>query len=67
MEYSRDIRMSFDESKCVYQCIKRGKRSEIGTSLKVMHLTVLEIKESDHYKYLGMDESVGYDGPLNKE
>ena len=48
-------------------CIKRGKRSGIGTSLKVMYLTVLEIKEGDHYKYLGIDESVGYYGPLNKE
>ena len=59
--------MSFGESKCAYQCIKRGKIPGIGTSLKVMHLTVLEIKEDDHYKYLGIDESVGYDGPLNKE
>ena len=67
VEYSRDIGMSFPESKCAYQCIKRGKRSGIGTSLKVMHLTVLEIKEGDHYKYLGIDQSVEYDGPLNKE
>ena len=66
-EYSRDMGMSFGESKCTYQCIKRGKRSGIGTSLKVMHLTVLEIKEGDHYKYLGIDKSIGYDGPLNKE
>ena len=59
--------MSFRDSKCAYHCIQRGKRKEIGSPLRVDHLTVQEIKEGDNYKYLGIDESVGFDGPLNKE
>ena len=59
--------MSFGDSKCAYQCIQRGKRKEIGSPLRVDHLTVQQIKEGDHYKYLGIDESVGFDGPLNKD
>ena len=59
--------MSFGESKCAYQCIQRGKRKEIGSSLRVDHLTAQEIKEEDNYKCLGIGESVGFDGPLNKE
>ena len=67
VEYSKDIGMSFVDSKCAYQCIQRGKRNEIGSPLRVDHLTVQEIKEENNYKYLGTDESVGFDGPLNKE
>ena len=29
-------------------------------------LRIKELPEEDNYKYLGMDESIGYDGPLNK-
>ena len=54
------------ESKCAYQCIRRGKRRKISLPLKVKDLTVAEIEEGDHYKYLGIDKSVGYDSPLNK-
>ena len=67
VEYSEDIGMSFGDIKCAYQCIQRGKSKEIGSPLRVNHLTVQEIKEGDNYKYLGTDESVGFDGPLNKE
>ena len=44
-----------------------GEKSEIGEPIKVNNLTITEIEEGDHYKYLGIDESVGYDGPLNKQ
>ena len=40
--------MSFGDSKCAYQCIQRGKRKEIGSPLRVDHLTVQEIKEEDN-------------------
>ena len=66
-EYSKNIGMSFGDSKCAYQCIQRGKRKEIGSPIRVDHLTVQEIKEGDNYKYLGIDESVSFDSPLNKE
>ena len=29
-QFSHDVKMKFGEDKCAYQCIKRGKRSEIG-------------------------------------
>ena len=58
--------MVFGESKCAYQSIQREKRREMGLPLKVRDLTVAEIEEGDHYKYLGIVESVGYDGQLNK-
>ena len=67
VEYSEDVGMSFRDNKCAYQCIQRGKRKEIVSPLRVDHLTVQKIKEGDNYKYLGTDESVGFDGPLNKE
>ena len=66
-QFSHDVRMQFGEDECAYQCIKRGKRSEIGEPIKANNLTITEIEEGDHYKYLGIDESVGYDGPLNKQ
>ena len=44
-----------------------GEKSEIGEPIKVNNLTITEIEEGDHYKYLGIDESVGYDRPLNKQ
>ena len=66
IQFFQDVGMVFGESKCAYQCIQRGKRREIGLPLKVKNLTVAEIEEGEHYKYLGIDESVGYDGPLNK-
>ena len=44
-----------------------GGKSEIGEPIKVNNLTITEIEEGDHYKYLGIDESDGYDEPLNKQ
>ena len=66
IQVSQGIGMVFGESKCAYQCIQWGKKREMGLPLKVKDLTVAEIEEGDRYKYLGIDESVGYDSPLNK-
>ena len=65
-QFSHDIRMKLGEDKCAYQCIKQGKRSETGEPIKVNNLTFTEIEEGD-YKYLRIDESVGYDGSLNTQ
>ena len=62
--FSKDIGMTFGESKCAYQCIERGKKK---LPLLVNNLTLKEIDEGDQYRYLGIDESVGILGPLNKE
>ena len=59
--------MTFGESKCGYQAIERGKRKEHNEPLEMKGLTVMEIENGDHYTYLGVDESVGILGPLNKQ
>ena len=46
------------------QC--NGKRKHQGEELELEGLRIKELPEEDNYKYLGMDESIGYDGPLNK-
>ena len=65
--FSHDVGMKFGEDKCAYQCIKRGERSGIGETLTINNVNIAEIEEGDHYKYLGIDESVGYNGLLNKQ
>ena len=46
---------------------KKTSRGGGGGELKVRSLTVKELPEGDSYKYLGLDEGIGFDGPLNKE
>ena len=43
-----------------------GKRKHQGAELELEELRIKELPEEDNYNYLGMDESIGYDGPLNK-
>ena len=40
---------------------------EKGEPFRIGGLTIKEIEDGDSYTYLGMDESVGALGPLNKE
>ena len=35
-------------------------------SLEVNHLSIKPMKEDNTYKYLGIDESISYVGPINK-
>ena len=65
--FSNDITMKFGESKCAYLYIERGKRKTLGGSIVMNDLTLSELPEGDHYKYLGQDEAIGIDGALNKE
>ena len=65
-QFSNEVGMNFGEAKCAYQSIERGRRKPENESLYVNGLTIQEIKEGDNYKYLGIDESVRIDGPLNK-
>ena len=64
--FSHDVEMSFGVSKCAYQCVERGKQKLQNQPLEIKSLIIQEIEEGDQYKYLGMDESVGIIGPLNK-
>ena len=43
-----------------------GRKSGKGP-IEINGLKVRELKDQEEYKYLGQDESVGYNGPLNKE
>ena len=65
--FTQDDGMKFGESKCAYNIIVWGKRKHQGEDLKVRSLTVKELPEKDSYKDLGLDESIGSDGPFNKE
>ena len=58
--------MQFRVTKCAFQLITRGRREGRNTPLIVNDLTLQEIEERDHYRYLGIDESVGINGNLNK-
>ena len=66
-QFSNEVGMNFGEAKCAYQSIERGRRKPENESLYVNGLNIQEIKEGDNYKYLGIDESVRIDGPLNKD
>ena len=66
-QFSSDIGMNFGISKCAYQSIERGKQKPENNPIEVNGLEIQEIKDGDNYKYLGVDESVGIDGPLNKQ
>ena len=46
--------------------MERRKRKHQGKELELEGLRIKELLEEDNYKYLGMDESIKYDGPLNK-
>ena len=59
--------MNFGQTKCAYIYIERGKRKSLGSNVEINGLSVRELKDGEQYTYLGQDESVGFDGPLNKD
>ena len=59
--------MQFGLEKCAYVYIERRKRKQLGENITVNNIAIGELKQDDTYKYLGQDEAVTYDGPLNKE
>ena len=65
--FTNDVRMKFSESKCAYQWIERRLMVGKGKPIRLGGLTIKEIENGDSYRYLGIDESVGALGPLNKE
>ena len=46
---------------------RKGEAKEQSQPLEVNGLIIKEVEEGDTYKYLGVDESVGINGPLNKD
>ena len=66
-QFSKDIGMNFGESKCAYLKIERGKIVHTTEPLNINGLNIQPIKDGESYKYLGIDESISYNGPVNKE
>ena len=64
--FSKDIGMKFGEEKCAFLQIEKRviKKS---APLNINHLTIQPVADGDSYKYLGIDENITYNGPLNKE
>ena len=65
--FSRDINMQFGEDKCAYLQIEKGKVMQNLKPISINGLTIKPIEEGDNYKYLGIDENISYNGPINKE
>ena len=65
--YSRDIEMKFSEEECAYVLIICGKWKSGNAPIEINGLKVRELTDEEEYKYLGQDESVGYNGPQNKD
>ena len=65
--FSTDIGMKFGEDKCGYIYIEREKRKSLGGSIKINCVTIRELEEGEIYKYLCVEESIGYNGPINME
>ena len=47
--------------------IEKGKKKSLGEKLPANEMELDELENGDLYKYLGQDESVGYNNALNKE
>ena len=65
--YSHDIGMSFGERKCNFVEIKRGKLVSNSQAIEIAGVKISPVQLGDTYRYLGLDECVTFNGPLNKE
>ena len=46
--------------------VERGKRKYLNEEIEVNKIRIKELKEDEPYKYLGIDETFGYEGELTK-
>ena len=65
--FARDINMQFGEDKCAYLQTEKGKVMQNLKPISINCLTIKPIKDGDNYKYLGIDENISYNDPVNKE
>ena len=65
-QFSSDIGMVFEESKCALLAIDKEKIVESREVIVMNGVAIKPLKHGDSYKYLGQDEITGYVGPLNK-
>ena len=66
-EFTNAIGMKFGEDKCAYLNIEKGRCVALNQVLTCNGLILKELRDGDTYKYLGQDESICYEGPLNKD
>ena len=64
--FSRDIGMKFGVDKCAFVQVEKGKLVQNPDPLRVNDLVIEPVPAGDTYTYLGIDENIAYDGPLNK-
>ena len=58
--------MGFGINKCAYMKVVKGKQVSNLQPLE-MNIVIQPIKEGDTYRYLGQNENINFDGPINKE
>ena len=58
--------MKFGEEECTFLQIEK-RIIKTSSSLNINHLTIQPVADGDSFKYLGIDENITYNGPLNKE
>ena len=63
---SNDIGMKFDQDKCTYIQIEKGKNTTT-TPVEINGLTIKSIQEGESYWYVGQDENIAHEGTINKE
>ena len=66
ISFTNDVGMKFGESKCAYNIMEREKRKHQGKEFELEGLRIKELLEEDNYKHLGMDKSIRYDRPFDK-
>ena len=65
--FSSDIGMQFGLRKCSYVDVKLGEAVTSQTVIELNGVKILPLGHGETYRYLGIDECVTYNGPLNKE
>ena len=54
------------KEKPAFLAIDKGKIAESHNMIVMNGVVIKPLKDRDSYKYLGLDENIGYVGPLNK-
>ena len=52
---------------CLFLLIEKGKIMQNVKLISINGLAIKPIEVGDNYKYLGIDENISYNGPINKE
>ena len=64
--FSKDTGMEFGVDKCAFVQNEKGKQIQNPGPLIINDLIVKPLSTGDTYTYLGIDENITYDGPMNK-